>query len=192
MKRSALKFLMLLLVLGCIQSAAKNTTLVIDNVEYQFANDIGEAQKIPVDSPGAIRELMLKSKDISIIFDCSGADKPQLTVAAFNAVSTVQNYLVYSRSTYSNFRTYCFVGDQWYDSVDMPIEKPALNVTLWFKSERTGAASTGVSLVNNTVIVQGTNYKNLTLATDAFNLAFLGVYKGSANGICSVFLQCRS
>lgn len=179
-KKLVLAFTLLSAVIfaaGCVQQQSV-TSVTIDNVEYQFSNDIRKALMVPVNDKVLLRQILLGSRNIDVIFDCSAPDElPSFSVAAHNAVSAIQNYFVYSQGRFASFDTYCFKGDQWYNSTNGEIEKPELGVTLWFKGQKTGASGTSVLLENNTIIIQGTNHKNLTLATDAFSLAFLGVDK---------------
>ncbi len=162
-------------VTGCVQQPQPITNITIDGVDYSFTNDVREALKVPVNDRFQIQQLMIYSKNISVIFDCSiPEEKPSIAVAAHNAVSTIQNYLV-SHGTFARFPVYCFVGEQWYDATDNSTAKPVLGTTLWFKGPKTGANETSVLAENNTIVIQGTDYKNLTLATDAFSLTVLGV-----------------
>ncbi len=164
-------------VTGCVQQTQPITNITIDGVDYSFANDVREALKVPVSNRFQIQQLIIYSKNISVIFDCSvSEEKPAISVAAYNAVSTIKNYLV-SHGTFAYFNTYCFRGEQWYNATDNETEKPQLGTTLWFRGQKTGANETSVNIENTTIVIQGTDYKNLTLAADAFSLAVLGVSK---------------
>lgn len=166
-----------IVVAGCVQQPQPITNITIDGVDYSFANDVREALKVPVNDRFQIQQLMIYSKNISVIFDCSiPEEKPTISVVAYNAVSTIQNYLI-SHGTFAYFNTYCFIDDQWYDARDNSTTKPSLGATIWFKGPKTGANRTSVLIENNTVVIQGTDHKNMTLATDAFSLAFLGISK---------------
>lgn len=179
MKNTTILFFVFMIVLlsGCVEDKPQNS-VIIDNVEYSFVNDIKEASKVPVYYPKPIREKVLGSKNINIVFDCSHSeDRPIFSVVAFNAVTIIQTYFVYSQEKIGNFSTYCYIGDQWYNSINQPISSvPKPDLTLKFVGPFSGANETSVLFsYNNTIIIQGSSHSNVTLATDAFSLTVLGV-----------------
>lgn len=179
MKKITLGILVLAIIVisGCVQEEQK--TVVVDGVEYELYHDVNSALLVDVVEPGDVKRVATRSRSVDIIFDCAAQeDEPVLTVSTLNAVTVLQSYLVYSKNTFANFNTYCFIGDTWYNSTDSEVERPALNGTvLWIKGPNTGAAATSVFAEENTVVIQGTSVRNLTLATDAFSLTVLGIKK---------------
>ena len=167
---------LVIIIAGCTQQAEiKN--IVIGNVEYSFSEDVRQSIKIPVNDAPLVRNIIDENRDINVVFDCSAStEKPYISVAAYNIVSKIQNYVIYSRYTYAKFSTFCYVGNDWYNSTDNKIEKPDFtSAVIWFKGPATGAESTSVTAYNNTILIQGTSYRNMTLAADAFSLAMLGI-----------------
>lgn len=174
--------LIVVAISGCTQPQNSNdaTELQLPGqpVVYSFSNPVKQALAYSISDSGLIRYSVLSSKDIDIVFDGSSKeDNAYFQTTLFNIVQKIQTYSVYN-GRIINFNTYYFIGDTWFYSTDNEINKTkSENVVVWIKGPNTGAGENSVSIANNTVYVQGTNYKNLTLAADRLVLAVLGVEK---------------
>lgn len=163
---------------GCTQQQEQTDVQIPGHpVVYSFSNPIKEALKYPVTEKDEIRTMILSSRNMNVIFDGSSAeDNKYFQVVLYNIVTKIQTFFVYE-GVLMRFNTYYFIGDKWYNSTD-ETERPDLSgLTLWIKGPDTGATGNSVSFADNTIFVQGMNYKNLTLAGDRLVLLVIGVEK---------------
>ncbi|MBI3190687.1 hypothetical protein HYZ41_03205 [archaeon] len=170
---------------GCTQQNPNNnnddaTELQLPDqpIVYTFSNPVKQALLYPISDSGQIRYAILSSKNIDMVFDGSSSeDNAYFQTTLFNIVQKTQTYSVYN-GRIVNFNTYYFIGDKWYNSTTDRINRTeSQNVIIWIKGPNTNAKENSVSLSNNTVYVQGMNYKNLTLAADRLVLTIIGVEK---------------
>ncbi|MBI4162322.1 MAG: hypothetical protein HY513_01455 [Candidatus Aenigmarchaeota archaeon] len=182
-----LLMLTLSLVAGCVQDQPlKEIVIPGHNVVYLFTYDVRESIKVASDNEKAIRSLFTESSSMNIIYEGSSSrDNAYFIVALTNIGNKLRPYLENTGRSL-DFNYYYYIGDYWYNSTDEIIGKPNLTTpTLVLKGPETGATETsvklseqtplGVNALNNTIVLQGTSYRNLTLAADKLSLIILDV-----------------
>ena len=73
------------------------------------------------------------------------------------------------------FDVYYYDNEGWHNSTGGAVLQPLNGAAIWLLGPNTGAAATSVALERSVVYVQGTGYKELTLAADRLSLAFMGI-----------------
>jgi hypothetical protein len=165
-----------IIVAGCVQEevALKEISIPGHNDIYTFSNDIRDALKVESNNPAAIKSQFYEG-EMSVVFDGSSPqDNAYFTVVMTNIMAKVPTYLAYE-GVLIKFQPYYFIGETWYNRNGDEIEKPKLANVLWLKGPSTGAEETSVNIINNTIILQGTSYQNLTLAGDRLVLEVMGI-----------------
>lgn len=166
-----------LLVSGCVQQDKEIKEIIIQGHPqiYSFSNDLREVLKVPVRNKAGMQSLFLESSSIDIVFNgTSTKDNAYFRVVLINMITKMQTYAA-NEGKQLLFRPYYFVGSKWYNSTNGEIEKPELGATIWLKGPETGAEETSVSADESIITVQGTSYKNLTLAGDRLILVVFGI-----------------
>lgn len=173
----SLLIISVVLVSACVQQQQEITEIVIPGHPqvYSFSNDLREVLKVPVYGKPEIQQLFLTSDSIDIVFNgTSGQDNAYFTIVALNTVSKLQTYAT-NEGNALRFRTFYFVDDKWYNSTNEVIDEPQLRTTIWMKGPETGAVDTSVSVDGNIITIQGTSYRNLTIAGDRLVLVAFGI-----------------
>lgn len=168
----------MILVAGCTQQeevSIKEVSIPGHNDIYTFSNDLRESLQVTADNPQGIRQKFF-SGSMNLVFDGSSQqDNAYFTVIMTNIMAKVPVYLAYE-GVLIDFQPYYFLEDVWYDRKGNEIEKPDLSgPTLWLKGPATGAENMSLSLTNNTITLQGTSYKDLTLAADKLVLIVMDI-----------------
>jgi hypothetical protein len=141
---------------------------------YTFTNDIRESLKVPVNDEFGIRQMFLENDRFNIIFDGSSMqDNAYFRIVLIN-LAKISIFFSYE-SKVIGFDYYYYVGEQWYNSTNENITRPELHNVIWLKGPSTGATDTSLILNGSTVYLQGTDYKNLTLAGDKLTLLVFGI-----------------
>lgn len=169
----------LVLVSGCAEQPQEIKEITIPghgNQVYTFENDIREALKVPVNSETGVGILMSMYDHYTIVFDGSDMqDNAYFRVVLIN-LGKIPIFYAYEGKAIS-FEYFYYIGDQWYNETDGEIKKPDFSrrPTIWLKGPSTGANETSLTLENNILYLQGTSYKNLTLAGDKLTLIVFGI-----------------
>src|SRR3989338_6133802 len=165
MKSAAFLLVVIFAIAGCVQQTGPITEITLHgHPTYTFSTDVMDALKYHVSDKEAIRQALLGANKIDIIFDGSDAeDNKYFQVVLYNLVTKMQTFFVYEGKIV-DFRTYYFIGDQWYNATGNTT-KPRIEGTLiWVKGPHTGAVDNSIIYFDNTIYLQGTTYGNLTLA----------------------------
>ena len=176
-KFAILSIIALVLATGCLQEQPlKEIVIPGQEAVYVFSYDIRESVKVASDNDKTIRSLFVDSASMNIVYDgSSNQDNAYFIVALTNIGNKLRPYLANTRRSL-DFNYYYYVGDYWYNSTDDIIDRPNLTAsTLMLKGPETGATETSVKLANNTIILQGTSYRNITLAADKLSLIIFDV-----------------
>ncbi len=179
-----LSIIVLALVAGCLQEQPlKEIVIPGQEAIYVFTYDIRESIKAASDNEKTIRSLFVDSVSMNIVYDgSSNQDNAYFIVALTNIGNKLRPYMA-NTGRFVKFDYYYYIGDYWYNSTDDIVDKPNLTgPTLMLKGPETGATETSVRLNdNNTVVVQGTSYRNLTLAADKLSLIIFDVTPEQVN-----------
>jgi hypothetical protein len=172
------------IVSGCTGQNAPITEITIPGHGqqiYQFSYDIRESQAITSDDPLLISLAAANADNINIVFDASSSkDNSYFQVIIINIIQKITTYYSYEGKVFVDFPVYYYIDVNgtrtWYNKTNEEIQKPDLNeTTLWLLGPSTGASETSVTLDGNIIYIQGTSYKNLTLAGDKFALIVMGI-----------------
>ncbi|MEM7819430.1 MAG: hypothetical protein QXD48_01215 [Candidatus Aenigmatarchaeota archaeon] len=178
-KKYILLIVILILVSGCIQQKEIKEIMIPGhgNQVYTFENDIREALKVKTNNESGIKEIFLRNDHFNIVFDGSNQqDNAYFRVVLIN-MAKIPIYFAYDGRIIT-FDYYYYIGEQWFNSTDGKITKPELKYpSIWFLGPNTGANETSVNLIDNVIYLQGTSYKNLTLAGDKLTLIVFGIEK---------------
>ena len=169
----------LIFVAGCVQDKPVKEIVIPGQKEiYQFTNDLRASVLVKSNDEKGIRNIFLNNENINIVFDGSSeADNAYFTVVIIDFGAKVPLYLSYQGNNVK-FAPFYFIGDEWHNSTDDIIKKPNFTgPVLILKGPNTWAEDTSVDIYNNTVILQGTSYKNLTMAGDKLTLIVLDINK---------------
>lgn len=156
-------FLMLLLFLClCISTQQPITKLYIDNNVYTFSIDIHKSLQVPVKDEQNIRDVLLNSKYIEIVFNGTSNDNAYFAVVGFN--------IAYKLAKYRN-------------SLNNPVNISAVeisnatfkNTSIVLLGPRSGAKRFGIHMSNLTIYVEGRNYEELIMSGDKLILIVMGV-----------------
>lgn len=183
----------IVLVSGCINQEPEKPQQVLeitkDGITYQFTNNIFDSMKIPLNEGAEIKRLVKYASAVSVVFDNSSTeDNAYFTVINYNMITKLTHYYAYSRGKFvdeSFYPVYVIndgkllkkdkINNTWLDynftldSIEWPV--------LYLKGPNTGAIETSVTLDydRKIIYIQGTDYRNLSLAADRFVLEVLGV-----------------
>ncbi len=160
-----------------------------DGITYEFTNNILDSMNISINNATEIKRIVKYAAAVSIVFNSTTEeDNSYFTVINYNMVGKLTHYYAYSRRKYVDetfYNIYTIKGDKllkfdrsinnWtespvgIDNIEWPV--------LYMKGPNTGASETSVSLDldGRIVYIQGTNYRNLSLAADRFVLEVLDV-----------------
>lgn len=180
MKYIVFALVILVIAAGCVQEKTPIKEISIPGQAkiYQFSSDLRSAVMVKSNDEASINNIFYTAKNINIVFDGSS----ETDNAYFNAVlidfgSKVPLYLSYD-GIQIKFTPFYTIGDDWYNATDDKITKPNFTEpVLMLKGPDTGAEDTSVNIFNNTIVLQGTSYKNLTLAGDKLTLIVFGIDK---------------
>ncbi len=138
---------------GCAEKKdEKITEITIKGQSYVFSEDIWETLKVPTGSWTKINHI-LNDSEIQVVFDGTTTDNSYFAVVGYNIAFKLSRFRAWELREI-NFTT---------ATLDNAIfDKP----TVYMKGPNTGANETSVTIDNQTVIVQGTDFKNLTMAGD--------------------------
>ncbi len=169
MKKLAVFIILLVFFSGCVSEKREPLLqLDLEGEKYDFSGDVRETiNKIPVERPGEIYDLMKSDKFIITFNGSSGADNGYFAVAAYNLVFKASKYRAHIFRP-ANFTT-MLLDDLAYEGNETTI--------IWFRGPETGATENSVFHNGNMITVQGTNYNNLTMASDRLALIVLGIWK---------------
>ncbi len=140
------------------------TEIVVGNITYTFSVDIHKSLLVPVEHEKEIRDLLLNSSYIEIVFNGTGKDNPYFASVGFNIASKL--------SIYRN-------------QIGKPIEikgveirnASSANTTILLLGPTTGARNCKVYLKNSHIIVvEGRTYPELVMAGDRLMLLLLKDY----------------
>ena len=178
MKFSFILMVSIILVAGCVQQeevSIKEVSIPGHNDIYTFTNDLRESLQVAADDPQEIRQKFF-SGSMNLVFDGSSQqDNAYFTVIMTNIMAKIPIYLAYE-GVLMEFQPYYFVENVWYDRSGNEIEKPALTgPTLWLRGPATGAENVSLSVTDNNITLQGTSYKELTLAADKLVLIVMDI-----------------
>ncbi|MFA4820116.1 MAG: hypothetical protein WC613_04120 [Candidatus Aenigmatarchaeota archaeon] len=173
-----LLLLSVILVAGCTEQQPITEISVQGhgNEIYTFSNDIRESLRVKTNDPEGIMIIGATFTDMNVVFDGTNQqDNAYFRVVMTNIIAKLPVFYSYEGRLIS-FNAYYFIGDTWYKSANETIEKPNFSSPiLWLSGPSTGAKDTSLNLVNNTIHLSGTDYKNLTLAGDKLVLLFFGI-----------------
>ena len=179
MQKIFLAIIAVVLVAGCAEQQPVTEISIPGhgNQIYAFHNDIRESLKVPVNDPEGIKALA-SYNGLNLVFDgSSGQDNSYFTIVTTELTQKLPVYFSYEGRLFG-FRPYYYIGPQWYDADGIEIGEPSFSgPVLWLLGPSTGANETSLTLVNNTVYLQGTSYKNLTLAGVKFTLLLFNIDK---------------
>ncbi len=173
---AVIALLMVILVSGCTEQKPLTEITIPGHGSqvYVFSHDIRESSKVPVNDREGIRNVFLENDEIKIVFDGSSeTDNAYFRVVVINIVEKLQAYFAYEGKVL-RFKSYYHIGDIWYDG-EGEIGKPDLTNALWFLGPDTGAKETSLALKDSTIYLQGTSYRNLTMAGDKLALVVMNV-----------------
>ncbi len=173
-----LSIVALVFATGCLQEQPlKEIVIPGQEAVYVFTYDIRESIKVASDNEKNIRSLFVDSASMNIVYDgSSNQDNAYFRVALINIGEKLRPYMA-NTGRFVEFNYYYYIGDYWYNSTDDIIDMPNTTMaTLILKGPETGATETSVRLQdNNTIALQGTSYRNLTLAADKLSLIIFDV-----------------
>ncbi len=171
--------LLVLLVAGCTQTAQQPITEITiaghGNQIYTFTHDIRDSIRVQSNDPEGIKAIGDSFRNMTIVFDGSSEeDNGYARVVLVNFLAKVPVYYSYE-GRLVKFNSFYYIGDTWYNSTNEEIEQPVFNgPVLWLVGPST-ATETSVNLVNNTIYLSGTSYKNMTMAGDKLTLILFGI-----------------
>ena len=183
-------FLFLVLILstviisGCINQQPEKKELynvTKDGVEYIFSNNVYESLNITIENEDLIRQTLDSPLSVVIAFNGSNEqDNGYFSVVSYNLVEKLKNYYIYSKGKRVGFA-----------AIDINEGKiPPGNTIIVLRGPNTSARGTSVYYDNECIVnqiaisefsrcvmIQGTDYKNLTLASEKLILSLLD-FKG--------------
>jgi len=173
--------ILVMIISGCVEESKEIKELKIPghgNHIYQFSNDIREVLNVPVNDPIAIKKLVWQSDRLNIIFNGSSKqDNAYFQVVVINIVSKLQTFFAYEGKLLQ-FPVFYYENGRWFNSTEDEIILPDLEgANLWLMGPDTGARDTSLFSMGDIIYLQGTDYKNLTLAGDKFALLIMGIDK---------------
>jgi|GEM_PF-1816485 len=169
---------------GCINQEEPKKELrkfTKDGVEYIFNNNIYDSLNISIQDEQYVKASIDSAQSIIIAFNGSSLeDNSYFSVVSYNVVEKLKNYFVYSKGQINiDFK-----------AIDIEQNKtiPGGATLIFLRGPNTGARGTSVyydgnCIVNNVsiasfnscIMVQGTDYKNFSLAADKLILSVLNV-----------------
>ena len=185
---------------GCVNQKpeAQKTLMNVtkDGIDYSFTNNIYDSLKIPINNETEIRRLIMHAPSISLVFNPSSEqDNSYFTVVLYNTVDKLKYYYTYTNGKYvdeSMYNIYMINGTEFLklerkNSTWIKSPSDINNIewpVLYLKGPNTGASETSVKLSESgkIIYIQGTDYKNLSLASERFVLAVLDVTEETLSG----------
>ncbi|HLD85768.1 MAG TPA: hypothetical protein VI968_04385 [archaeon] len=186
MKYIVFALAVLVIVAGCVQEKAPIKEISIPGQAkiYQFTNDLRSAVLVKSNDETGIKNIFYAAKNINIVFDGSSeTDNAYFSAVLIDFGAKVPLYLSYD-GVQIKFTPFYTLSDDWYNATDDKIPEPTfIEPVLVIKGPSTGAEETSVNLYNNTIVLQGTSYKNLTLAGDKLTLIVFGIDKDTLESL---------
>jgi hypothetical protein len=173
-----ISILAIIVISGCTEQKPL-TEIRISGHEhvYTFRNDIRESINVPTTNEIEIAKLIMKCSELNIVFNgTSREDNQYIAVAVFDTVSRLLVYFANEGKAIS-FPVYYFNESGWFkENMSIPgLPYSKDSCYLWFIGPNTGAKETSVVLNGNIVYIQGTSFKNLTMAADKLSLIMMGI-----------------
>jgi len=174
-----ISILAIIVISGCAEEKKPLTEIRISGHEhvYTFRNDIRESINVPTTNEVAIAKLIMNCSELNIVFNgTSREDNQYIAIAVFDTVSRLLVYFANEGKAIS-FPVYYFNETGWFkENMSIPGLPYSQNYCyIWFVGPNTGAKETSVVLNGNIVYIQGTSFKNLTMAADKLSLIMMGM-----------------
>ncbi|MBI4895461.1 MAG: hypothetical protein HY831_03125 [Candidatus Aenigmarchaeota archaeon] len=153
-----------------------------DGVEYTFNNNIYDSLNISIQDEKYVKASIDSAQSVIVLFNGSSLeDNSYFSVVSYNIVEKIKNYFVYSKGQIVDFKAI---------DIEQNHTIPGGSTVIFLRGPSTGAHGTSVyydgncivnnvsiAPFNNCIVVQGTDYKNFSLAADRLILSVLD-YKG--------------
>jgi hypothetical protein len=136
-----------------------------DGVLYEFSNNIYDSLKIPITDKDRIYEKLIMPNRVWMLFSADD-NASAVAVAAASITAKVQYYNSYSLAKMIVFGTYELTNQSGENNLTVD----ELNGTLIEVRGPMLANETSVSLEGGIIVVQGTNYTQLSMAADRLTL----------------------
>jgi hypothetical protein len=169
----------ILLIAGCIdqQPAKELYNFTKDGVEYVFDNNIYYSLAVPMQEHEQIVAAVRNASYIAITFNGTNqTENSWYLVVSWNLVERLRNYYEYTQGRFMrNYIKGYELGELSAAMANGTL--PANAVVIELRGPAAGANATSVEIVpsNRTwILVQGVNFRNLTMAGDALALAVIG------------------
>ena len=185
MKYIVFALVIISVIAGCVQEKPINEISIPGQAKiYQFNSDLRSAVLVKSNDETSIRNVFYTAKNINIVFDGSSeTDNAYFSAVLIDFGAKVPLYLSYD-GIQIKFMSFYTLGNDWYNATEDNITKPNFtDPVLMMKGPDTGAQGTSVNFYNNTIILQGTSYKNLTLAGDKLTLIVFGIDKNTLESL---------
>ncbi len=181
MKYITFSIIFLVLISACVQEEEPLTQVRISGHShiYQFEHDIRDALKFPVNNIVAVNEMLWNTNKLNVVFNGSSKEDNRYFSVVMVNLGKLQTFFAYEGKAFNfnTFPVYYYTDSKWYNGrTNEAIPRPSLEeATLWLLGPNTGARGNGIILLNNTIYLHGTSYKNLTLAADKLVLTVMGI-----------------
>jgi len=160
-KSVVVPFFILVIVLAsgmCTEQEKNLTAIKLGDQVYEFSTNLYDSVKVKTNDEDGIKELFDNSENVCIKFDnSSSTDNAYFAVVGYNIVFKLTRY--YSKQGKTMKFSVCQTNE----------------TTIWLKGPETGAQENSVTLIDNTVVVQGTDFHELELAGDKLVLTVFGI-----------------
>lgn len=168
---------------GCINQEEPKKELykfTKDGVEYVFNNNVYDSINISIQDENYVRASIESSQNIILAFNGSSLeDNSYFSVVSYNIVEKLKNYFVYSKGQIMNFKAIDITQNETI---------PGGSTVIFLRGPNTGAHGTSVyydgncivnnvsiAPFNNCIMIQGTDYKNFSMASDKLILSVLNI-----------------
>ncbi len=174
--------MLVIMIAGCTTTPGQAPITEISipghaNQIYTFANDIRESLEVSTNDPEGIKAIGNNFTKMNIVFDGSNdVDNGYFRVTLVNFLAKIPIYYSYE-GRLVKFDSFYFIDDVWYNSSAEVINEPVFEDPVLWLVGPSNAEDTSVNLVDNTIYLSGTSYKNLTLAGDKLTLILFGIDK---------------
>lgn len=175
--RIAILIFSIMAVSACVQQAEIKDIYIAGhgNQVYSFSYDIRESVKIKSDNETEIRNTIANSNRASIIFNStSDSDNAIFQAVVFNIAAKLPTYFSYEGKLLHIDAFYYGEDGHLRNKSNERVALP-VNTKIFLLGPNTGAKDVSVSLMGNTIILQGTSPKNLVLAGDKLALIVMDV-----------------
>jgi hypothetical protein len=183
MKKLILLLLAAVAIAGCVDQTAYEPLTELHltgggTEVYTFANDIRKTLKeVDVNDPEGIMAIGNSYDKYAIVYN--GTDLQDVSYFKIVAINFAKIPIYYAYlGRVAVFDYYYFSENSWHNATGGEIESlpdfedmPAI----WMIGPGTGATDTSLNLVNNTIYLSGTSYRNLTMAGDRLSLLFFNI-----------------